>query len=387
VNELPIFGFMHVAMINHWREIVEEQILKMKASGLWDRAERIFVGLLGPGCEEFPCDDPRLHLTHFGTGYEAAELPTLSALQQFCRSRDCLVFYVHTKGVFSPADGTRDWRRSMEHFIIMRYEDCIAKLADHDICGINWHSSWCRFFGGNFWWARSDYVRTLPDICSLEPVAGLDLSRRHVCERWIGENPAVRSASLHESRTHHYRDEYPRSRYAHLRELAPARALPTEDPWCGLENRFRDLLEPVAPVRRVAVIAAGSGASISAIAEAAPDAIVIGVSVETNRSTDGLLRLPNTVLLRMPLSDAARAVEGQVDVIEFHEPDGSGEIAGMFRAWEPKVREGGCVLFTDTLSEGESARFFRDLPGRKAELRQGRGIGAWYKGARRRSEE
>ena len=142
---------------------------------------------------------------------------------------------------------------------------------------INWHSSWCRFFGGNFWWARSDYVRTLPDIRSLELLAGLDLSRRHVCERWIGENPAVRSASLHESRTHHYRDEYPRSRYAQLRELAPERALPNNDPWCGLENRFQDLLEPVAPVRRVAVIAAASGASVSAIAQAAPNAIVVGV--------------------------------------------------------------------------------------------------------------
>ena len=174
-TEAPIYGFMHVAMINDWRQIVDEQIVKLRASGLWDKTERLFVGLLGPHPDEFSCDDPKILSMFFGVDYAPAELPTLAALQRFCRTCDCLVYYIHSKGVFSPANGTRDWRRSMEHFIITRHQDCVAALTGHDICGINWHSSWCRFFGGNFWWARSDYVRSLPDIRSMEPIPGRDL--------------------------------------------------------------------------------------------------------------------------------------------------------------------------------------------------------------------
>lgn len=387
----PIFGFIHVAMVNHWQQIVDEQVLKLRASGLWDKTERLFVGLLGPRPDEFPLTDPKILPMYFGVDYTPAERPTLAALQWFCRTRDCMVYYIHTKGVFSPANGTRDWRHSMEHFIITRHQDCIAALSEHDICGINWHSSWCRFFGGNFWWARSDYVRSLPDIRSLEPIPGRDHSPRHVCERWVGENPAVRAISLHESRTHHYRDEYPRSRYAHVREVAPSAAFDCPSAWKGLEDRFQDLIEPVAPVRRVVVIGVEFGLSLFALAGALPQATIIGIEPAADRedSSEGpsprrwldshLAEFPNALLLRTDAAAAAQALNGKIDVLLIDAVASHDDLGRTFDEWLPKLQSSGCLLLHGTLSlPDDVGKFFRGLPGRKAEIRQGSGLGAWY---------
>jgi hypothetical protein len=45
--------------------------------------------------------------------------------------------------------------------------------------------------GGNFWWARCDYVNTLPDV------ADLPRWTRHVSENWIGLGPALCPVCCH----------------------------------------------------------------------------------------------------------------------------------------------------------------------------------------------
>lgn len=402
----PIVGFMHVAMKGNWRGIVTEQILKLKASGLWDRTARIFVGLLGPDRSAFNFDDEKLEVVYHHPNYDEAELPTLAKLQEFCASTDCLVYYMHTKGVFRVGLGQDEWRRCMEYFLIMRHSECIARLSDHDVCGINWQvAGWCQFFRGNFWWARSDYIRKLPDIRRLEPLPGLEPSPRHVCERWIGEDPSVRAACLHDTRTDHYANQpYPRSRYAHVREVVlDGRFKRTS--WAGLENRFQDLLDPIGPIRRVVDIGVEWGLSTMAFATALPQATVIGVDpyqdalpelvakskalgiqgvVGSDEAEAWLSRLlpdfPNIVMVKTTSAQAARQLIGSIDVVHIDAIHTYEDIAEDFALWEPKVRPGGCILFHDIESfPYDVGRFFQELPGRKASLSGCHGLGAWYK--------
>jgi hypothetical protein len=116
--KLPIYGFMHVGLMNHWHDIVEEQFLKLHASGLWDRTERIFVGVVGPRHEEFDFEDEKLEVVYRSADFQEAEFPTLSALQRVCSDHECLVYYIHTKGNFHVSDATCDWRHLMEYFVI-----------------------------------------------------------------------------------------------------------------------------------------------------------------------------------------------------------------------------------------------------------------------------
>ncbi len=109
------------------------------------------------------------------------------------------VFYLHGKGVSrSPLDQHgRYWRALLLDEVVHQHAACTELLRDHDTAGTNWRGN---HYSGNFWWARSDYVRRLPDIRALrrhprritaDPVWNLRLQ----CEFWIGMG-AGRAANL-----------------------------------------------------------------------------------------------------------------------------------------------------------------------------------------------
>jgi len=402
----PIYGFMHVAMLNHWHSVVEEQLLKLRASGLWNRTRRIFVGLLGPRPEEFDFADDKLEVVYRSADIGQAEFPTLEFLQHFCKEKDCLVYYIHTKGVFHLSETTRDWRHLMEHFVIQRHEECTQSLVDHDLCGVNWNvASLGPHFSGNFWWARSAYVRTLPSLASLRREMPSGRTDRHLCERWIGMNTAARVAVLHQSEINHYYATYPRSKYAQLSEVKPSAAFGSPSAWRGLEQRFQDLLEGIGPIRTVIELGVEFGYSLFSLAAALPHATVIGIDpykslpettrdrlrqlgmagvAGTNEAEHWVRRfLPefrNALLLRATSEEVARRFIGRIDVLHLDAVPTYEDVQADFDLWESKLRPGGCVLFHDTVSFPNSVgRFFRELPGRKVHIRDCHGLGAWYK--------
>lgn len=402
----PIYGFMHVAMLNHWHSVVEEQLLKLRASGLWNRTRRIFVGLLGPHPEEFDFKDEKLEIVYRSADIAEAEFPTLEFLQQFCNEHDCLVYYIHTKGVFQVSGHTRDWRHLMEHFTIYKHEECTRLLADHDLCGVNWNvETLGPHWSGNFWWARSGYVRTLPSLASLRraaPDASID---RHLCERWIGMNADARVSVLHQSEVNHYYSAYPRSKYARLREVIPSAAFDAPSAWRGLEQRFQDLLEDIDPIRVVVEVGVEFGYSLFSFAAALPRAMVVGIDpyqslpfdeqkrlgrfgsagVVGNNEAEAWVRrflpeFPNALLLRGTSEEIANRFNGQIDVLHLDAVHAYDYVRRDFDLWSPKVRAGGCILFHDTVSFPEDVgRLFRELPERKVHIGDCNGLGAWYK--------
>lgn len=45
--DAKVYGFMHICMINHYKEIIEEQIKLMVDSGLYEKCTSIFLGCVG----------------------------------------------------------------------------------------------------------------------------------------------------------------------------------------------------------------------------------------------------------------------------------------------------------------------------------------------------
>lgn len=214
-QDLPILGFIHIATHGPWREVLSRQEELLRSTGLLARAERVYVGIVGPECDAYSPADPKIEVVCRSPRLEEYEFPTLAALQQACRSHKCLVFYIHSKGVFQATVETADWRDMMTYFVIERYADCIFALNDHDVCGVNWQNVPWPHFSGNFWWAHSQYVASLPSIAELrQPTGTWNHSERHQCERWIGSGPMVRLATLHQSHVDHYRGRYPREFFA-----------------------------------------------------------------------------------------------------------------------------------------------------------------------------
>ena len=197
----PILVFAHNYINYNWFEIVEEQLSKLVNSGLYNRATEIYYGAYAH--DQFQLfkfidlvkfwdtkNKIRITIHPINDG----ERQTMILLQEIIKSYpDAHVLYYHTKGITSLLNHIDDvgdveykniesWRHVLEYFDIELWQDCIKALDEVDVCGalyVSKGSPWNYFFSGNFWWANSKYLNTLPDMKLRDNRMG--------CELWIGQ--------------------------------------------------------------------------------------------------------------------------------------------------------------------------------------------------------
>jgi len=153
-------------------------------SGLLDAlAGRVYVGVVGSpdnraeALEYLHSRGIRVDLV--ATADEGWEQVTLDWLRNEALrypTLDCPTLYAHTKGAANVSEINTSWRRSMTYWNVIRWRDTVRHLEEADAVGCHWISDG-RFFGGNYWWARNEYLATLPP---------LDYSSRYMAEVWIG---------------------------------------------------------------------------------------------------------------------------------------------------------------------------------------------------------
>jgi len=212
-----IYGFMHIATMNHWRRVVNDQISKIKSSGLYEKTNKIYIGLVG--FTDWEPKDKKFEFLFREPNFRVCENPTIHALQQTCKKElDAKVWYIHTKGVSRGIDRhCEDWRQYMEHFVVEEHRQCIKALDDgYDAAGVEWfraqdplflkgHKMFNEFahFSGNFWWANANYVAKLEPAC---------MHDRHCAEIFIGTG-SPRVKCFNNSGIDHYKKPYPRESY------------------------------------------------------------------------------------------------------------------------------------------------------------------------------
>lgn len=136
-------------------------------------------------------------IIYFGKDPKAYEFPVLLELKKIADETDCLVFYFHTKGSSNSdetlkwyyprvtslknlKDCSRLWRKFMEYFVFYHWKTAIAVLCDYDTYGCYLRKQKpYTFYAGNFWWARSEYIKTLKIF------AQKDLEYRYNAETWL----------------------------------------------------------------------------------------------------------------------------------------------------------------------------------------------------------
>lgn len=190
-SKIPIYIFWHIYANKNLQEraknIIERQFEKIKKSGLLDRCEQIFIGYVGD--VDFPSEEilKNSKVRFFAREFTGGEGITTLFLKLFCDylSSDALVLHIHNRGVTHNPDfpdkcvnverlkhcclPAEDWTLMMEFFTIERWAQSIAFLEDKFACGCEMWSHAHREFPndfifhyvGNFWWARSDYIKLL----------------------------------------------------------------------------------------------------------------------------------------------------------------------------------------------------------------------------------
>jgi hypothetical protein len=172
--------FFHVYLKNDFSHILLNKFKKFKASGLYDKADKIYLTLFG--------DIDRHHefLTDLKDLYSKIEYAVI-ANKEFDNEADTLNFmlkkadsytkntpmlYVHTKGASHTHPILKKnidaWVRYLDLYTINKWEECVESLKENDAAG----PFFCdgddnKHFQGNFWWANSDYIKTLSRINKL----------------------------------------------------------------------------------------------------------------------------------------------------------------------------------------------------------------------------
>lgn len=214
------------ALAGMWRSIWHCQMRQLEYSGLSRFGCR--MGVIGTATE-------REKMKHFafqypwltvGAEYDHSENEglfegaTLHLLWQEVKAYHeagnprTAVLYHHAKGSASENLCVQEWRDLMTYFCIEQWRQAVVRIEEgYDAAGVNWRPrSEMPHFSGNFWWASSDYIASLPDPLSPDYYKS-DGDCRMRYEFWMGLGHP-KALSLHESNCGcHYTNRYPRRCY------------------------------------------------------------------------------------------------------------------------------------------------------------------------------
>jgi len=221
-----IIIYFHICLINNWKNIVTIYFNKLLESGLLDECYEFRVSILGNNPENVIkiIEHPKLRIIFHSTEITLYERPCLNHIKSSSLNDDFIVFYLHSKGVsnknINNSDYILDWSNMMLYFLVERWKQFIKLLDNQVALGVNCRnvtdkvelsrnssytlkskSTW--HFSGNFWWANSKYVATLPDNIGnkyLDP------------ELWIGQGYGL-LINLFESNINHYKERFPKIMY------------------------------------------------------------------------------------------------------------------------------------------------------------------------------
>jgi hypothetical protein len=209
--------YIHVCMIGIWEEVITKLLNTCKQAGLLKQVQKCYMIALGNKSQLVNLNDIIKNYdnceikTHQSdvTNYERT---TLNILWDDANIKDhnFKVLYLHSKGVTRNKNReiacVSDWVDYMSHYLINHHQLCQQALNTFDTVGVNFKFDPQPHFSGNFWWANSKYIKTLPRYIGqnyLDP------------EMWICSLVESRILCLAQSNVDHYKQRYQFDSYQH----------------------------------------------------------------------------------------------------------------------------------------------------------------------------
>lgn len=193
--------YFHVCCINKWRNIVGNIWNQIKDSGLYEQVDEIRCSVIGDVQEfkKFLNNDPKIififesyDLKYIVNNWNPNRNPIhneqiiLNRIYEDSQKEEFYCLYIHSKGVkrnklltvwneesnkeyIRQTNAIQSWVDYMLYFSAYRYEKVFELLEDSDTIGVNlYHFKKAGdqhpagySYNGNFWWARSSYIKTL----------------------------------------------------------------------------------------------------------------------------------------------------------------------------------------------------------------------------------
>ena len=164
ISKPKIYIYFHICQIGIWKTVVIEIFNLIVTSGLLQVVDELCLGVLGTDMEsirEIFGSEPKVRIVMVGFDNSVYERATLRCLHERARLEECRILYLHSKGVTHPEwarERIKAWTDYMCYWAIERWQTCLRVLEFSDTVGTEWLADHYR---GNFWWANSDYLKTL----------------------------------------------------------------------------------------------------------------------------------------------------------------------------------------------------------------------------------
>ena len=190
---LSIRCYYHLYAAGEWRQPAAEYLTALAESGM--RAE-LTIGFVGSPEQRAAAAAMVTAMLHEVGGKRIETAPGMSAdtgWEQMTLTRihrdvheipgEFAVLYCHTKGAANSYPSQDRWRQAMTTALVTGWEKCTALLeagcdqvGPHRYERLNDEQELVPFWGGNFWWAKASYLRTLA-----EP----GMKNRYAAETWV----------------------------------------------------------------------------------------------------------------------------------------------------------------------------------------------------------
>jgi len=219
-NIIKKYCFIHsynIENIGTYR--LEKLINKINNSGCVNIFEKIYINNIGIPINNIYGE--KFEVLNFSENTELFEIPTINLIKTFTQKKsNNYVLYLSTKDICysNEDDKENNWIDYMLYFLVEQHKMCISILDNnYDVVGCNYSNDLDKecfkftnpypplHYNGNFWWANTNYLRTLPKLST-------SLIEKNSPEFWLFKNNP-NFYNLHSSNINHYLSEYPRHLY------------------------------------------------------------------------------------------------------------------------------------------------------------------------------
>lgn len=185
--------------------IIREQMVALKSSGLLDVASEFIVGINGGDTSRDIASlliPSKARIVMHGLQCRN-ECRTILMVEEWVKANPRWnVLYFHSKGATRLANDPMitNWRNCLMNHLVLGWWKCVSILGNRiDSVGCHWLTGQVdgtqNLWGGNFWWSTSEFIATLPSFAKnprIPLMGGIDSEKsRYEAEVWIGSGPKL----------------------------------------------------------------------------------------------------------------------------------------------------------------------------------------------------
>ena len=200
-KEENIIIFIHLCNLNNGYEIFMEQYDRIMNSKFYDNIKKIYICYLGEEDKDLNIikRNKKIEYIYLSKDIKYYEFLTINKMKEIVDSsnENYKILYIHNKGTRKAGneDVIKSWREMMEYFLIDEGLECINSLEYYDTIGCNIinkneknisnvNEDHSYHYSGNFWWSKSEYIKTLNKLIIDENKENRE-KKRFQCENWL----------------------------------------------------------------------------------------------------------------------------------------------------------------------------------------------------------